>query len=518
MDDPSGERDHAPTTLTLEEALARTSADRDAIDLSTVEAITPEVLAALLAREPEPPTTLALGVVEFEGALATTIATWAPGEVLLLPRLQRVTPEAAAALAAWRGAIGLTRPSVAVVRALAPCEGPLVIEGTEVLGLELARALEGYAGDGLTLADVERVEAGALAPLLAHVELPNVRHLEPAAWRGLRTSIALPALERIDADLARVIAAHTPDVVLGGALADVEAARALAMASDSLTLDGVEAISPVEAEAFAGFGGSMMAFARVRRLEARAAALLFGWHGAELHLPGLEVIPDTMAPALASWPGRALGLSGLREASDVIVDALVALEGRVSLAGPVARRVEARRDRARAAPERVEARIGRGPLVVLAAPRRPMPEGGWADVHVWLAESIVSLDRRALAGAHVLARLDPHHVAALVCRALDLTRAPWPPGLMIPVASALHAVRLARVYGDEDPRHHGDLALVRPLRRVEREAIGDDHAALLVCSIVRLGDYGFGDPEVIAALDPVDRAHLDAAVAALAGR
>ena len=204
-------------------------------------------------------------------------------DILVLPGLVELSPEAAAALAAQPD-LRIRVPPGTPPATLKPLGGALTLLGVDDPAPQL---LEAVAREGSALV------------------LPDTLTLGPAAAGVLAantTSVELPGLKQLPLDVA---------TALGGGRAD-----------RSLTLDGIEEISP---EVVAALGKQRKVSFQLRglkRLSAAAAKPLVGNQG-DLHLSSLESLDADTAAVLARHPS-AIYLPALRRLEADVIRGLAA--------------------------------------------------------------------------------------------------------------------------------------------------------------------------------------------------
>ena len=245
------------TRLTAESAAAL-APHAGGLFLPAVDALTPQV-AAVLA--PRLGTVLLPGVKSIDVATATALAKHGRDE-LALGGLTELSPEVAAALAAFEGPLAL--PAVTVLtpetaRALATHEGTLALESLTDLPAEVATELAKHEGEQLDLHGIQSLStaaARALATAPGRLSLAGLMNLTPEGATALVKrdgSLFLGALqyvERIDSvPVAELLVAEFDDLELAN-LTALEGPQAAAIAGvlartrGSLALPSLEKISP----------------------------------------------------------------------------------------------------------------------------------------------------------------------------------------------------------------------------------------------------------------------------------
>lgn len=321
------------------------------------------------------------------------------GGVVTLPAVTELTPETAAALAAfgkndWGAAVefpSIVTISPAAAAAVAACPALLVFPNLERLSAEAAQALARHEGvglvlgglttlpddvagalaearsiQGLLLPDLESLDSPPLAGRLArqdHTFLPRVATLALPVAEALRGNeggeLALPGLAGIPPELAgQVVAAGYYWLTLGGgdSLAP-EAAAILAGHVGQLTFTGDLPCSAAAAAKLAAHDG-LLSFPHVaelpvdvaRALAPHAGGLLLGGvtsltpevaaalaaHAGGVHLPGVRTLTPDVAAALAPRTD-ALVLSGLETLDAATAAAFAAHARDVLVIGGVTR-------------------------------------------------------------------------------------------------------------------------------------------------------------------------------------
>ena len=244
------------TRLTAESAAAL-APHAGGLFLPAVVTITPEV-AAVLA--PRIDTVLLTGVKSIDAETATAFTKHA-GHELALGGLTDLSPEVAAALAAFEGRLALpaiTTLTPEAARALAKHRGRLALEALTDLPVEVAKELATHEGE-LALHGLQGLStpaAKALSAAPGTLSLPSLISLTPEAATALlqrEGSLFLDALqyvERIDsAPVAELLVAEFDDLELAN-LTALEGPQAAAIAGvlartrGSLALPALEKISP----------------------------------------------------------------------------------------------------------------------------------------------------------------------------------------------------------------------------------------------------------------------------------
>jgi hypothetical protein len=249
------------TQLTVESAAA-VAAHAGGVHLPAVARITPEV-AAVLA--PRLGTVLLPAVRSIDVATATALAEHCRDE-LALGGLTDLSPEVAAALAAFKGCLAL--PALTVLtpetaRGLAKHEGRLALESLTELPPEVAAELAKHEGE-LALHGIQSLStpaARALAAAPGLLWLTGLMNLTPEGATALlqrKAGLALDAVQYVDRidslPLAELLVAEFDDLELANltALDGPQAAAiagVLARTRGSLTLPALERISPRALEA-----------------------------------------------------------------------------------------------------------------------------------------------------------------------------------------------------------------------------------------------------------------------------
>lgn len=258
-------------------------------------------------------------VGEFDSEVAGVLADCEA--LLAFPHLERLSPEAARALARHEG-IGL------------------VLGGLDRLPADVAAALgRTRSMQGLLLPDLEVLDSEPLARRLSrqdHVFLPRVTALDPAIAKALRGNeggeLALPALAEVTPAVAeQLVGAGYYWLVLGGAPAlSAEAAAILARHNGQLTFAGPGCFSAAAAAELARHENtiSLPHLAAVPADVARALAP----HEGTLELGGLSALPADVAPLLAAHAGG-LHLPAVETLSPEVAAALAPRSGTIGLAG-----------------------------------------------------------------------------------------------------------------------------------------------------------------------------------------
>lgn len=212
------------------------------------------------------------------------------GTALELPAVTTLTPEIAAGLAQTECLVIMPRLdglSVPSARALAAHAGVgVVLGGLDRLEPEAAAALaELRSMRGMLLPDLEALDSLQLAGRLAqqdHVFLPKVKRLTPEIARGLAPNgggeLSLPGLETLAPDVAAILAAS---------------------GYFGITLPGT--LEPQPAAALVGHNGPLILAGRQPPRAETAAAL--ARHPGEIRLPDLIALPADVAAALAPHTG-----------------------------------------------------------------------------------------------------------------------------------------------------------------------------------------------------------------------
>ncbi len=269
-----------------------------------------------------------------------------------LPELNRLSPEAAKALAQTRGDLvlnGLTNLSDETAKVLtenSQNRGDLYLNGLRSLTPDAARAICRREGDlylnGLTTIPIDVLQALAehKSPGYARpvVHLDGLTSLSDEAAAVLATwekwSGELPALTAISAESATALATSRKFKGSLPALKTLspEVAAALAQHKGNLSLDGLATLSDAAAEALAGHQGGTLSLGGLQSLTGSAAAAL-AKHSGRLSLGGLTTISNGAAQALAGYKGDWLLLDGLNSLSDDAARALAQRPGVVSVIG-----------------------------------------------------------------------------------------------------------------------------------------------------------------------------------------
>ena len=246
-------------------------------------------------------------ITELPAAAAAVLARHA-GPLISLPALERLSPEAAAALAPHNGDLQfpkLTELPVDVARGLASHKGQLALPSVTNLTTEAAVALAPHTGM-LELGSVE---------LPADVARALAEHAGPIHLPALTSLSSLP--------LARKFGRQGQDKPDGFLFVRLESLKSLSkemaealgppMAKKNHWLViGIETLPEDVADALARTW-HIVAFARLSNLTAEAATALGKYRMGQIILPEVKAMPVEVAAALAKVNTHILALNGLEE-------------------------------------------------------------------------------------------------------------------------------------------------------------------------------------------------------------
>jgi hypothetical protein len=320
---------------------------REFLDLPALARPDGDVLAALLGAENPGQVTLP-GLRELDAAAAEGVARAAGGS-LSLPHVERLSPEAAAALArspVWLDLRGLTTLDPAVATALAAHRGKgLSLGGITALPDAIAEILATHAGH-MSLRNLERLSDAAAAALarkpagdLYLTGLRELRSAELAARLARQAEVGVSLVESLEPDVAAALVAgpeggQPPRAVLvsGRAVSAPGVAEALASgAGQQLFVCGAFGLTATDARRLAASRGQRLCFRGLERLSADAARELAAFPR-ELRFPRLKDLDPEAAGALAAHKGP-LDLSGLMGFPPDVIAALVSHQARIDFRG-----------------------------------------------------------------------------------------------------------------------------------------------------------------------------------------
>ncbi|MFM7184029.1 MAG: hypothetical protein ACKO4Z_04555 [Planctomycetota bacterium] len=276
------------------------------------------------------------------------------GGELMLPGLIELSEETAARLAA-AGFYGITLGcgatlSPAAAGALAHHAGQIVFTGTQGLAVAAAAALDAHQGD-LVLQHVARVPAAIAAALHGgdhRLVLPAVHDLDAAAAADLAGvgPLSLPSLDSLDEPSAAALADHAHLLQLDG-LGDLSGpvARALGRHRGHLVLGGLETLDAATAAGLARCPGQLHLDA-VMRID-RGAATMLVRRERPLEISGLQGVQRIESPEVARLIAARIDDPSLPyltsiDGPDAVAIAAALAESRGELALPALERITAR--------------------------------------------------------------------------------------------------------------------------------------------------------------------------------
>jgi len=242
---------------------------------------------------------------------------------LVLPRLRTLDPEAAAALAEFKGK-------------------SLLLDGLSELTPETAKALTAFKGSLISLAGLTELSPEAAAALVGsrrdRLRLDGLTRLSPEVARSLARcdvrSLGLDGITTLEPETAAVMMGFAAPTVSLAGLADVIDRRsaldretaflfALVAARDRhpltsswpVRLGGIEVLegaAGVETARMLARADRGLLLPSLRRISPEAARVLAAFKGGDLELPALVEIEPAAAEALAACPAR-LVMVGLRK-------------------------------------------------------------------------------------------------------------------------------------------------------------------------------------------------------------
>lgn len=280
-------------------------------DSSPVAGLTPEAAAALVADGGR-----AMSALE---KLATTrlgLSGRPPEEasILALPDVKELAPEAAAALARYRGAV-------------------LALDGLEELTAETAAALAAFTPEDDVLDLGEDVPH--LHPWFGFLSLGGLQAISPEAaaeLAGCEMNLLLDGVTTLTPEVAAALAAHQGVLSLESVrtIPDAVATALAKHRGEHLVLDGVTTLSPEAAAALADYEGARLSLSGLEKLSVETARALAAYEGV-LRLQGLKSISPEVAEALAGSMGTRLSLSGMTTMPTEIASALADYQGELLL-------------------------------------------------------------------------------------------------------------------------------------------------------------------------------------------
>ncbi len=268
-----------------------------------------------------------------------------PGSLVLLPALGRLDPETARALCHDRSIVvlpAITRLTPDLARAMAggmlvslpglaslepDAARPLLVTGEERLSAVLLTGLD----------DVPPALADVLASTRKLLVLRGPKRLDPATIELLagndQIRFDLGLVRELTPALAGRLASRSDGGMLrlpGVTTLTVATAERLAECSGGVSLPGLASLSPETAAMLARCqsGVELPGLATISPDVARALATCTG----DVSLPGLQTIPPAVAAALPEWKGF-VSLGGLRTLSEADARSLTATTAAIRLPG-----------------------------------------------------------------------------------------------------------------------------------------------------------------------------------------
>lgn len=228
---------------------------------------------------------------------------------------------------------GITEMSVEALKSLVHFRGRLDLSGIKHITPDMAKVLHASPQWEIWMDGVESLSPDVAALLLRpkpngqfvrSYSFGGLKSLPPEVarqWAGVHTVVGLAGVVEISADTARELAAFPGRLELGVTSLTPEVARLLAESPGQLTLSGLETLSPDVAQAFSHKQRHGVTMPALRTLEADAVRALCDNSGARLR--GMD---DPEAPGLR-WRSGTWSFPGLETISADAAAALAETDG-----------------------------------------------------------------------------------------------------------------------------------------------------------------------------------------------